>query len=516
VKIPHIKQEQIAFWDETAKKCELDGAHASQYQHRFPKNEQGHPDPNGTLGPEVKKMVPKFQQRCDMAVGVATVTLPGDPETLVARRLKPVDYTSRWVCSEAVMDGHRMKVVAEARTKGGKAFVTGDRPKRGKGVPLFDDDDVDRIPGVGAVLKRKLADVNITTVGELKAAGEDAPVSPAVRSAAAAAAEGAYLSVAVDHRKADNPYESLHGAAWREHIDKTPAMQKYVSIQTLWTDVMDSTVEGFRGTTHENDFRIYHDALSQLTADATKEWLKTKHHGERSWFDIWITPLEGLNAGTCFFGRPVGNSPELMPLDCSLLADLSHDLSRHVRMTKVLDNIDPKKFSRSTPGRLSRSLRRLLWHSWDDAAEPDFDAATGGSPSARRILQDIAKCMKDHILAIIHAKGAMVDGIGNREGRRERPIGRHGGVRTKLPAPLPRWVHPHAVAAAHAKVQLALQGAGGAGVAAAAVAVDVPAAVMVDEAQTLEELLMDEQSDEEIEERYVPQTEAENVRGDER
>jgi hypothetical protein len=72
VKIPHIKQEQIAFWDETAKKCELDGAHASQYQHRFLKNEQGHPDPNGTLGPEVKKMVPKFQQRCDMAVGVAT------------------------------------------------------------------------------------------------------------------------------------------------------------------------------------------------------------------------------------------------------------------------------------------------------------------------------------------------------------------------------------------------------------------------------------------------------------
>ena len=102
---------------------------------------------------------------------------------------------------------------------------------------------------------------------------------------------------------------------------------------------------------------------------------------------------------------------------------------------------------------------------------------------------------------------------------RRRPQGDfspNGGVRTKLPAPLPRWVHPHAVAAAHAKVQLALQGAGGAGVAAAAVAVDVPAAVMVDEAQTLEELLMDEQSDEEIEERYVPQTEAENVRGDER
>ncbi len=58
VKIPHIKQEQIAFWDETAKKCELDGPHASQYQHRFLKNEQGHPDPNGTLGSEVKKMVP--------------------------------------------------------------------------------------------------------------------------------------------------------------------------------------------------------------------------------------------------------------------------------------------------------------------------------------------------------------------------------------------------------------------------------------------------------------------------
>ena len=36
-------------------------------------------------------------------------------------------------------------------------------------------------------------------------------------------------------------------------------------------------------------------------------------------------------------------------------------------------------------------------------------------------------CMGDHLLQIIDAKGAMVDGIGNRSGRRARPLG--GGAR---------------------------------------------------------------------------------------
>jgi predicted flap endonuclease-1-like 5' DNA nuclease len=475
--LPHIQRQQVAFWDETAKKCSLDGAHSSQYQHRFPRDKDGKLDPNGVVtAPEVKKMVPKFQQRCDLIVGVAVVALPDAPDTLVARRLKPVDYTGKWVYTERMMDQKRTAVWAAAKTHGSTSqFVTGRRPKPGKGVELFDNDDVARIPGVGAKVKAKLTDAGITTVGQLKAHGDETLVGAGVRSAAAAAEPGTYVSVEIDHRKADNPYESLYGADWRARIDESTGMRANVSIRTLWTSVMESTVECFRGTTHEKTFRIYHDALSQLTADETKTWLKTQFHEGRSWFDIWITPLHGLNDGTCYAGRPVGNSPELMPLDCSLLADLSHDLSRHVRITKALPSTNPLKFSRSTPGRLSSSLRRLLWHDWG-ADEPSFDPLTGGSPSAKRIVEDVKKCMDNHITAIIEAKGAMVDGIGNRVGVRARPIGRHGGARTKHLSPPPRWVHPHGRAAAASKVQLSLQGAGGGAAAAARAVVGVPAA----------------------------------------
>ncbi len=117
-------------------------------------------------------------------------------------------------------------------------------------------------------------------------------------------------------------------------IDAEPLIKKYVSIRVLWTDIMASTINYFRGTTHENTFCIYRDALSQLTCTATKAWLKTKLHAGCTWFDIWITPELELNKEAAYAGRPVGNSPEMMPLDCSLLADLGHDLSRHVRVTK--------------------------------------------------------------------------------------------------------------------------------------------------------------------------------------
>ena len=67
---------------------------------------------------------------------------------------------------------------------------------------------------------------------------------------------------------------------------------------------MASTIEAFRGTKHEKTFRIYHDALSQLTAEDTKAWLKTKTHEGRTWFDIWITPVLDLNKDTAYEGRP--------------------------------------------------------------------------------------------------------------------------------------------------------------------------------------------------------------------
>ena len=93
----------------------------------------------------------------------------------------------------------------------------------------------------------------------------------------------------------------------------------------------------FQGTKHEDDWCFYHDALSLMNANDCKRWMEAKGILSR-----WILPLNNLNAGTPYDGHPVGNSPELMPLDCSLFRDLKISVYYHVCMTKHLHERDEK------------------------------------------------------------------------------------------------------------------------------------------------------------------------------
>ena len=43
----------------------------------------------------------------------------------------------------------------------------------------------------------------------------------------------------------------------------------------------------------------------------------------------WLLPMNGLQDGTPYSGRPVGNSTEFMPLDNSLNRDILHSLRMH-------------------------------------------------------------------------------------------------------------------------------------------------------------------------------------------
>lgn len=258
-------------------------------------------------------------------------------------------------------------------------------------------------------------------------------MSAKTREAVAAALEGDYVDQTFDHRKnpaEPNPFKSLHGAIWREVIDKTMHMRKCMCITYLWTQVVENTAKAFRHTEHEKTFRIYHDALSQLTAKSTIKWLKETYHSDgRSYWDIWIHPERGLNANTRYQTSPPGNSPELMPLDCCLFADLVRSLRLHCLLTANLAKDDPKKFSRSTPKLLCSAIMRRT-------------CTTGGAPTAERIVQDIGR-FKPHVLAIIGSKGAAIPGIGSRNGHRRRVTGCNwGGPRVKsAKPPMPRWVH---------------------------------------------------------------------------
>lgn len=137
----------------------------------------------------------------------------------------------------------------------------------------------------------------------------------------------------------------------------------------------------------------------------------------------WVLPVNGLNDGTIYAGRPVGNSPELMPQDCSLFKDIDDAVARHIAVTCWMPKDHPNynlRFSRSN-SKISRSTYfRIL------------DPETGVSPSSRRIVQDVDRCWTDHIRAIVKAKGCCVPGLGSRVGvRKVDGVEKWGGNRVK-------------------------------------------------------------------------------------
>ena len=83
-----------------------------------------------------------------------------------------------------------------------------------------------------------------------------------------------------------------------------------------------------KGTKHEEDWVFYHDALTQLKCQKTMEWMETNGYLKR-----WVLSMNGANEGTKFAGRPVGNSPEMMCLDCSLFKDVDDAAAFHITLT---------------------------------------------------------------------------------------------------------------------------------------------------------------------------------------
>ena len=59
---------------------------------------------------------------------------------------------------------------------------------------------------------------------------------------------------------------------------------------------------------------------------------------ERSIYDRWVKPENGLNDafGKRWWARPIGDSPELMPLDNSLNQDIHESVRRYVVICCVL------------------------------------------------------------------------------------------------------------------------------------------------------------------------------------
>ena len=144
-----------------------------------------------------------------------------------------------------------------------------------------------------------------------------------------------------DHKLHLNPYMSLYGDIWREEIVKTTALKPYVCITDLVKHMYQESERVMKGTKYEYTWYIYHDALSLMTATSCRDWMKKEGILEQ-----WLLPIMGLNDNTRYKHAPTGNSPEMMPLDCSLFQDPHRSVQRHIIYTSDLPRDDPKNYPR--------------------------------------------------------------------------------------------------------------------------------------------------------------------------
>ena len=138
-----------------------------------------------------------------------------------------------------------------------------------------------------------------------------------------------------------------------------------------------------KGSVHEEDFFIFHDALVLMTAKKKINWMRKNGYLHR-----WLLPLDGLKDGTPYDGRPVGNSPEFMTLDNSIKRDILHYLRMHsVLRSYIVDGEETTKeernmcFSYSTPREIARGLKRI-WNS------------KMGTPFLARFIEDVYLALK--------------------------------------------------------------------------------------------------------------------------
>merc|ERR1712032_613683 len=205
--------------------------------------------------------------------------------------------------------------------------------RREKGV-LYRNDPIREIFGLGErsadVLQNKY---KISTVNDLKELSEEklntivrekelarfTPVRVAGWVAIAKGCRDANAPEPIDHRKHTNPYVSKFGDNdWEHYCDKA-ALNSQICITALIDHIFDTTKKFYNPNQgDDNEWWVYHDALSLMTAKESVEYMKRKEY-----YSHWILP-EGdlMNDGTedlkAYRSAPVGNSPEIMPLDCSL------------------------------------------------------------------------------------------------------------------------------------------------------------------------------------------------------
>ena len=450
-KLNCLDKDQAAWWDETHRSCNpgaggIAGGARTTFL-RFHRDENGRLDPNGTLSDSEKTFVNcKYTEEVRLSLGCATVT-PVDATTGAklpreGRRCIPFDYSAKTILTIKDYKGKQQKEMSRVKGLTGHGGGWVQKPPGWEAGQLYYDDPVNAMQNCGKVAATKLAMHGIRTVGDMKSATNEVienivnystpdGLLPRGRVAAftalALACSHEKRPGVIDYRKEENPYEARYGSEnWEAKMKGCASMSPYICITSMIEHIIHETAATFKGTTHEDDWVFFHDALSLMTAKETVEWMRQKDYLKR-----WILPEQQLHFHDPqlkrYRYRPTGDGAELMSWDNSLNKDTHECTNWHIQLTTDYDDDDARKFSLSTPKRGSSAYRRLL------------HPVTGVVPSSKRILQD-CDLVYLSMRAVLEAKGCAISELSVRTGHRAvaaragGAVGTRGGKRTRKQA----------------------------------------------------------------------------------
>ena len=431
--LPKLSRNQVVFFDETHIEQEGGLVTTTGYQIRFPRDENGRYCPASGQTPLPvfaalgTKSAFKYAGQSRLCLGVAAVRLHDG--SVVGRKSRVFDYTNRRLIS--LKEWHKrikeeINRVRSLKTNGKRSkWIDNMDPNNKKEV--WQDDSIDKLPGVGkpgTLTHKHLSEAGLTTVREVSAISPDGLAHirgiRSIHSAAATASPGSRPTCSViDHRQADNPYESKYGESWDDQIRMSTALAPFRPISDLVKYMMEECAEMMHNTVHQDDWFFYHDALSLLTSKECRIYMKNTHFAGIKAYDKWLLPTKDVNVGTRYHERCVGNSPEFMPLDNSLNYDLQVRHRYHCAVTVHLPTDDPRKHTLATPKRITDGLKKI----WENPV---------GAPNPERVVQDVNRAF-DAFMTVYKANGKIVKGLANRNGHRNTKEGslKWGGKRVK-------------------------------------------------------------------------------------
>jgi hypothetical protein len=367
-----------------------------------------------------KTLKVKYEKEGRFGLGVAATKSSEDYDPLGVRMLA-YDYSGKTLISIKERDAKRREEITRVlNLKGGLSWVVS---KREEGQ-LFLDDLVGEVNGIGASIAKKLQDVGISTIADLKnmtehkfnetaaaklGRGMSLQILKQYQAVASTSEITTPPNLITNYRKEANPYLARFGQRlWKKEIDQSITLRSTLCITSYIIHMWEQTALAMHGTIHQDDWLVYHDALSLMTAKRTMEWMEnTRTPDGKKYIHRWILPELGCNDDIPRFGgRPIGDFPESMPLDNTLNNNLKSSNTTHIIDTVSLNEDDPRKFSLSTPKRCSEAIRRL----WDFGltGKAGEDKHEGGAPSGSRIVQDVYRVIDSYKTINREAHGRLV------------------------------------------------------------------------------------------------------------